>query len=253
MTRKQALIFAILSLVMAVPGVVLLKDALTGPQATTETTKSAVKQPPAFNKHLYSTSNPASIWVVVNKQHPLSPKSYVPASLVIPGIPLRSNITGDEEHVSSVMAPALESMVAAARKDGLTINLQSGYRSYNLQVSLYGSYVHRDGQAAADTYSARPGFSEHQTGLAADLGGTTAPACNVEDCFGTTPEGRWLAKHAYQYGFIIRYTTAKQSITGYENEPWHVRYVGTLLSAEMHKEHIATLEEFFGVGGGVAY
>jgi D-alanyl-D-alanine carboxypeptidase len=144
-------------------------------------------------------------------------------------------------------------MVSAAKASGLSLNLQSGYRSYQFQASLYNSYVVRDGQAVADRESARPGYSEHQTGLAADLGGISVPSCNVAACFGTTIEGEWLAAHAYEYGFIIRYTTVKEAITGYENEPWHVRYIGTLLAGEMHHQGITTLEEFFNSTGGQSY
>jgi len=133
------------------------------------------------------------------------------------------------------------------------LNLQSGYRSYAFQSDLYNGYVRTQGLATADRQSARPGYSEHQTGLAADLGGTSAPGCNVAQCFANTIEGRWLADHAYEYGFIIRYPADKESITGYEYEPWHVRYVGVALAAEMHRRGIETLEEFFNVTGGTQY
>lgn len=252
----RAIIIGILAVLLVALAVVITKDTASAPdtqsipQASHDSTQA---QPAGFDKHLYSTTDPASIWVVANKQHALSPKTYVPAKLVVPNISLRSNITGDEQQVSSVMAPALEQMAAAAKKDGITLNLQSGYRSYNFQVNLYNSYVKSDGQAQADQESARPGYSEHQTGLAADLGGVTNPSCNVAQCFADTPEGKWLAAHAYEYGFIVRYPSDKQSVTGYEYEPWHVRYIGTDLSQEMHKQGTTTLEEFFGVSGGEAY
>jgi len=144
-------------------------------------------------------------------------------------------------------------MVAAAKQAGITLNLQSGYRSYNFQVTLYNRYVQQQGQAVADTQSARPGYSEHQTGFAADLGGTSQPSCNVEACFGDTPEGKWLAAHASEYGFIIRYPADRDSTTGYVYEPWHVRYVGTELAAEMRAKGVATLEDFFGTGNAASY
>jgi D-alanyl-D-alanine carboxypeptidase len=206
-----------------------------------------------FDTHAHSTADPASLWVVVNKRHPLTPKAYVPARLTVPDIPLRNNITNDERQVSNVVAPALEHMVADAGSQGVYLNLQSGYRSYSFQVSLYNSYVRSQGQAAADRQSARPGYSEHQSGLAADLGGTSQPACNIAACFGETKEGKWLAAHAYTYGFIIRYPAGKEQTTGYEYEPWHVRYVGTALANEMHRRNIQTLEEFFGISGGTQY
>jgi len=207
----------------------------------------------SFDLHAYSTSSPDSKWIVVNKQHPLDPKTYVPSHLEVPPIPLRSNISGDEKLVSSAMSDALVALVHAAFEQGVHLNLQSGYRSYSFQTTLYNGYVRTQGQASADRQSARPGYSEHQTGLAADLGGTSKPSCNVAQCFADTVEGKWLAEHAYEYGFLIRYTSDKESITGYEFEPWHVRYVDTGWSNEMHKSGIKTLEELFNISGGTQY
>jgi D-alanyl-D-alanine carboxypeptidase len=133
--------------------------------------------------------------------------------------------------------------VAAAVKDGINLVMISGYRSYAAQVSTYNGYVAKDGKTAADTYSARPGHSEHQTGWAADLGNGT---CDLEICFGDTKSGKWLATHAHEYGFIIRYPLGKEAITGYQYEPWHLRFVGLELSAELFKTG-QTMEEFFGV------
>ena len=208
---------------------------------------------PSFNKQLYSTTTANSIWVVVNKHLPLQPVNYAPTSLVVPNIPLRSNITSTEKQVSQVMEGPLEAVVAAAQKAGINLNLQSGYRSYAFQVSLYNRYVQQEGVENTDTQSARPGYSEHQTGLAVDLGGTSTPSCNVEQCFANTSEGKWLAANSYKYGFIVRYPEGKDAITGYEYEPWHLRYVGAALATQMHHEGVQTLEEFFGVTGGVTY
>ncbi|HKU18571.1 MAG TPA: M15 family metallopeptidase [Candidatus Saccharimonadales bacterium] len=220
---------------------------------TNGTGAGATSQPAGFNKQQYSLTDASSLWVVVNKKRPLNPLQYAPAHLVVPDIPLRSNITGDERQVSSVMAPALETMVRAASTEGVHLNLQSGYRSYAFQTNLFNSYVQQSGLAAAEQASARPGHSEHQTGLAADLGGTSQPACNVAACFADTVEGKWLVVNAYKYGFIIRYPADKVAVTGYEYEPWHVRYIGTALSTEMHDQGVETLEEFFGLGAAPSY
>lgn len=221
------------------------------------TTKPKTVQPKptvtAFNKAEFSIDSPASIWVVVNKQRPLNPITYAPNDLVVPNIPLRTGITANEQYVRKEMAAALEGLEAAAKIDGVTLNLQSGYRSYTFQEGLYNGYVKQSGQAQADLESARAGHSEHQTGWAADLGGVTQPSCNIAQCFGETTEGKWLAANAYKYGFIIRYTATKQAITGYENEPWHVRYVGSKLSQEMFNDNITTLEEFFGLPAAPTY
>lgn len=221
--------------------------------ATTQPSTNRQSDQTTFNKSRYSLNDPASIWVIVNKQRPLQPKTYIPDDLVIPSITLRSNITSDERQVRKVNADALQTMAAAAKKDGVTLTLESGYRSYNFQVSLYNRYVQEQGKAVADTQSARPGFSEHQTGLAADVGGISKPSCNVEQCFADTIEGRWLAANAWKYGYVIRYPEGKDAVTGYEYEPWHVRYVGTDLSTEMHKKGITTLEEFFGLPAAPDY
>ena len=222
------------------------------PVASTQTqTKNTAAAGDGFNKKQYSLTDPTSIWVIVNKQHPLNPKDYAPSDLVVPNVPLR--VPGNESmEVRQVTATALEAMFAAAKTQGINLMLSSGYRSYVYQVNLYNGYVQSQGQAAADTESARPGYSEHQTGLAADLE-PVSRNCEVEQCFAATPEGEWLVANAYKYGFIIRYTADKVPVTGYEYEPWHVRYVGTALSNEMHKDGIETLEEFFGVSGGQSY
>jgi D-alanyl-D-alanine carboxypeptidase len=225
-------------------------DAPGNTPATTNADNTT--QPAGFDKKQYSLTDPTSIWLVVNKLRPLNPKTYVPAQLVTPTVALRSNITTDEKYMRSDSASALEKMFAAAKQTGVNLNIQSGYRSYNFQISLYNGYVKQEGQAVADTQSARPGYSEHQTGLAVDVG-TVRGVCEVNQCFGSTPEGRWVAANAYKYGFIVRYPDGKQSITGYEYEPWHIRYVGTALSEEMHQEGIATLEEFFGLSAAPDY
>lgn len=221
--------------------------------ATIKNPKPTSPKPAAFDKQKYSLSAADSLWVITNKHRPLSPADYTPADLVVPKIPLRSNITSDEKYVRADNAAALEKMVAAAAAQGIQLNLQSGYRSYAFQVNLYNLYVKQQGQAEADSQSARPGYSEHQTGLAADLGGTSQPGCNVEECFANTPEGKWLAANAYNYGYVIRYPEGKTNITGYTYEPWHVRYVGVALATEMHNQNIVTLEEFFDLPAAPNY
>lgn len=190
---------------------------------------------PAFNKKKYSTDIPESIWVVVNKKRPLNPTSYAPVDLMA---------AGNNQQLRKEAADALLLLIAGAKQQGLTIQPLSGYRSYATQVQVYNNEVAAYGQTVADTESARPGYSEHQTGLAIDVGGG---GCGIEDCFADTKEGKWLAENAYIYGYIVRYTAPKQSITGYRAEPWHIRFVGTELSNELRKQNITTLEEFFNL------
>jgi D-alanyl-D-alanine carboxypeptidase len=183
--------------------------------------------------------------VLVNKKHPLQPKTYVPAQLAVPDLPFRSNITDDEKQVASVITQPLKNLVTAAQKDNIMLNVQSGYRSYQAQSKLYAQFVALQGKHQADIYSAQAGYSEHQTGLAVDMGTVGDTGCNVRDCFATTPEANWLATHAYKYGFIIRYPKDKQRVTGYGYEPWHIRYVGTSLANTLHAKSSTTLEDYF--------
>ena len=143
--------------------------------------------------------------------------------------------------LTAEMQSAFKKMAAAAKADGLNIFIASGFRSYTTQKNLYNKYVNRDGVAAADTYSARAGHSEHQSGLAADLN-------SVSDGFANTPEGIWLNNNSYKYGFILRYPQGKSDETGYKYEPWHFRYVGTELAEKLYNGgDWITMEDYFGI------
>lgn len=139
--------------------------------------------------------------------------------------------------VSNEALTAFEAMQKDAYAEGLNIYISSGFRSYDYQKQLYNRYVSRDGQQAADTYSARPGHSEHQTGLAFDLN-------TISNSFADTAEGKWIAENCHKYGFIIRYPADKVSITGYQYEPWHIRYLGTDLASAVYSSGLC-LEEYF--------
>lgn len=243
----------ILAIIIVLGVVVWHKNQAAAPGNTSSASSSSnsSQKNDSFDKKQYSTSDPTSIWVVVNKQHALQPKDYVPKDLVMPNVPLR--VPGNESmQLRQVTATAMEQLFAAASKDNISLMLSSGYRSYTYQVNLYNGYVSSQGQETADTQSARPGYSEHQTGLAADVE-PASKHCEVEACFGDTPEGKWVAANAYRYGFIIRYPVGKESVTGYEPEPWHIRYIGVELATEMHNHNVQTLEEFFGISGGTTY
>ena len=127
----------------------------------------------------------------------------------------------------------------AAANEGLNIYFSSGYRSYSQQDTIYNNYVSWHGQAKADTFSARAGHSEHQTGLAIDVN-------TIDDSFAGTPEAVWLENHAHEYGFIIRYPKGKESITGYKYEPWHIRYLGVEKATDVYNSGL-TLEEYLGI------
>ncbi len=158
--------------------------------------------------------------LIVNKTYAL-PGSYDPQGLL------------DE------CEEAFSRMKKDAAAKGLSIYISSGYRSFSSQKSIYNRYVNRDGRALADTYSARPGHSEHQTGLAIDLN-------TITQSFGNTKEGRWVAEHCHEYGFILRYPKGKSHITGYCFEPWHLRYVGIETATKITESGLC-LEEYYGI------
>lgn len=172
--------------------------------------------------------------LIANKTYYL-PENYVP---VDPYAKLSYSCVNCLE--KNVM-DAYQEMNADAKTLGLKLWLASGYRSYANQKDLYNNYVKRDGVKAADTYSARPGHSEHQTGLSFDLN-------SVSSSFADTDEGKWIQDNCYRYGFIIRYPKGKESVTGYMYEPWHLRYVGEELAKKIYNNgNWLTLEEYFGI------
>ena len=130
-------------------------------------------------------------------------------------------------------------MQTESMKYGHSLVLLSGFRSYSSQKSIYNNYIRQYGQVLTDTFSARPGNSEHQTGLAFDVGW-------IDDTFGETECRKWLATNAHKYGFIIRYPKGKENITGYKYEPWHIRYLGIELATKVYNSGLS-LEEYFGL------
>lgn len=183
-----------------------------------------------------SHNDPTKIDVVVNKKHCMQPVNYAPPDLV-------------ESHGAELSAKAITAfndMFNAAAAAGQGFYVTSSYRSYNDQVATYNYWVSTSGKSGADTYSARPGYSEHQTGLAMDV---AANGC-VLDCFGSTTQYQWLQAHAADYGFIQRYYVGYESITGYKAEEWHYRYVGTTVAKDMKAKGIKTLEQYWNIPGG---
>ena len=192
-------------------------------------------------------SSASSLTVLVNKRTPLSPYNYAP-----PLWPLSAVGVGGGEALRPEAAVAMRDMVSAAAAQGIGLQVGSGFRSYDTQVSVFNRYVRELGVAGAELISARASFSEHQTGLAADV---TAPAegCAITQCFGATTAGRWVADNAWRFGFIVRYPNGYTSVTGYEWEPWHVRYVGTSVAREMHDGGIPTYEQYLAAAAAPTY
>lgn len=168
--------------------------------------------------------DPLAQTVLVNK-HWRMPPGWEPPDLVEPDVPFTFSGPDPKRLLREPAAAALESLFAAAAQAGTPLAAVSGYRSEQTQADLYGQSVSEQGAAQADLHSARPGHSEHQTGLAMDV--TSADGtCAVQDCFGTTPAAAWLAAYAAEHGFIVRYPEGKEAVTGYAYEPWHLRFVG---------------------------
>ncbi len=241
MMRIRSLLFLLGAIILALAVTLFVKETAFAPFGSPGPAPTTNRQKIAFDKTAHSTTDPTSIWVIVNKQHPMQPLDYAPTDLT--GV-------GNGQLMRVEAAQALATMLADAKAAGFTVTPDSGYRSYATQVAVYTNEVKAFGQAVADTESARPGYSEHQTGWAIDLG---SGGCNISDCFSTTAGGAWITANAYKYGFILRYPTGLTNITGYRAETWHFRYIGTALSQEMHKESIVSLEQFFSVTGGTTY
>lgn len=204
--------------------------------------------PPAFDSAALSIDDPASLWVVVNKLRPLNPRDFAAGDIV--DVPVAK---ANPAQLRKPAADAVVAMFSAFREQtGLEMQSQSAYRGYATQVRVYEGWVAQLGQQAADLTSARPGYSEHQTGLAIDVSAEPA-ACTLDQCFADTPQGQWLAANAWSYGFVLRFPDGATAITGYEFEPWHYRYVGTELAAQLHATGTATLEEFFGLPPAATY
>jgi D-alanyl-D-alanine carboxypeptidase len=221
------------------------------PGSTPVSTPSATKTPAAttgFNKHQKSINDPKSYWVVVNKLRPLKPKTYSPSDII--NVPVAHD---NPPRMRKTAGDQLVKMFKAAKKAGAgSMQIQSAWRPYQTQVSVYAGWVARLGKKQADRQSARPGYSEHQTGLAVDISPVPLK-CALAACFGKTPQGKWLAANAWKYGYLLRYPSDKEKVTGYEYEPWHFRFIGNTLAAELHKVHVKTLEEFFGLSAAPNY
>ena len=241
---KLLLLFALLLLIGLVEFAAILWKLDSDELATnTPSYSSGSSQPAAesFDKAMYSANKASSIWVVVNKGRIL-PADYVP-DLTVPNASLRYSAASSEMRLRTDAAKALEQLFTRAANDKIYLRLASGYRSYYTQASIYAREIRTYGQKQADRQSARPGHSEHQTGLAADFSAKNGK-CTLEQCFTDINEGKWLAANAYKYGFILPYKVDSQVLTGYSFEPWHFRYVGLELAAELNKRG-QTLEQFF--------
>lgn len=186
-------------------------------------------------------SSPESLRCLVNKMRPFAQIDWEPNDLVV----------FEGQQLRAEAARAARTMMDAAKAEDVTLTVSSAYRSYAVQQQTYQHWVSVNGQQLADQLSARPGYSEHQTGLAIDF--SSPEGCRLEECYEDTRAGRWLAKNAPNYGFILRFPKGQQAITGYLFEPWHYRYLGKDLAAQYASSGAGTLEEFLGTGAAPNY
>ena len=187
------------------------------------------------NKNTYSTTQNTYL-MLVNKENTLSLK-YEPKNLTKVNIDFLSDSADEEKYMDKEAAMSIEELFKTAKSEGINLIGTSAYRSYKTQVKIMNKNIKEKGLDYANNYVALPGKSEHQTGLAIDV-------TNEARCFDKTSlEAQWLANNAYRFGFILRYPEGKENITGYNYEPWHVRYVGKEAAKEIYDKNI-TLEEY---------
>ena len=215
------------------------QTASATPTGSPSVSKAASASPAAARPSV--ESSPESLRCLVNKMRPFAQKDWAPSDLV----------DFEGQQLRAEAAQAARTMMDAAKAEGVTLTVSSAYRSYAVQQQTYQHWVSVNGQKVADQLSARPGYSEHQTGLAIDF--SSPEGCRLEECYEDTRAGRWLAKNAQNYGFILRFPKGQQAVTGYLFEPWHYRYLGKDLTARYVASGANTLEEFSGTGAAPAY
>lgn len=198
----------------------------------------------------YDITSLDSVTILVNKSTPLTDQNYEPDDLVrLTSIGVPST---NDHSLRREAAEAIRTMFQDAAKAGHDLDMTSGFRDRELQQQLYDQYVDDLGAEGANATSARPGYSEHQTGLAADIS-AEEQGCVLEACFGETEAGKWLAENSWKYGFILRYPEGETGVTGYEYEPWHFRYVGVDVATKYHESGATTYEDFLGVPAAPDY
>ena len=258
--RRPAFVFGP-PLVMAFSGALLLLQAAFGAGqlgvVQSRLGSLADAAPPTFSIRSSDwirakLTDPNSVFVVVNKQRQISPKTFAPEDLVR----VESSQTLDNSRklaLSVAAAKALGEMAAGLSAAGEgKLFLNSAYRSYDYQADLFLSKVKQYGKAEALVRSAKAGYSEHQTGLAADVS-VPEQGCAILACFGDTSAGKWIQENSWRYGFIVRYLETTTAITGYSYEPWHLRYVGLEVARLYSESGIQTLEEFWGLPAAPDY
>ncbi len=226
-------------------GTILPPEPLVGEVSAAASAEGASQVPGV--SVAYDITSASSLTVVVTKLRPLEPVSYIPADLLT----LRGVPGGDSQRMRAQAATAMARMSRDATAAGVPFRISTAYRSFGLQQYLHTREVRRLGTAEADRRVARPGHSEHQTGLAADI--YDVPTNELSQSFGESAAGTWVRDNAYAYGFIVSYPDGVEAVTGYFYEPWHVRYVGEKVAGDMRNTGIETLQEYFDIEASPGY
>lgn len=193
-------------------------------------------------------SDPSRLWFVVNKTHPFTELTWAPSDLTTgTGV---TNPSGDSLRAQA--SAALTKLVQAGASSG-DMAMISGFRSYETQLATFNNEVENVGVDAAELESARPGYSEHQSGLAVDLVPCDASGCGSLYDMGSSAQGAWLQEHSWEYGWIVRYESGQTDTTGYLSEPWHLRYIGPELARAYYEGGFHCLEDFFGLPASPDY
>lgn len=255
LNRKPAFVFGPPILLGLVGSMLLIQAAVAGPrldiiqaqlEQTQENQVSVLAPLVAYSLPRAQLSNPASEFVIVNKHNPITPSNFTPANLVA----VKSSESLDNFRDVELSEPAARALEAMAREmfeqgEG-RMELNSGYRSFSTQEKLFERFASQQGLSQALLKAAKPGFSEHQTGLAADIS-FPSQGCAIMTCFGNTPAGKWIAENAWKHGFIVRYKQETEMITGYSYEPWHLRFVGYEVARLYAKNGMNNLEALWGL------
>lgn len=240
----------------------LIQSAFAGPRLdiiqqrleSVESTNQSIARAP-LTSHSFPRlmmGNASSIFVLVNKHNQIEPFNFEPSDLVV----VKTSKSLDNSRGLELSKPAAQALAAMAKdmhaQGQGRMFLNSAFRSSSYQERLFASKIKEYGRAGALLRSARAGFSEHQTGLAADVS-VPEQGCAIMTCFGDTKAGVWIAENAWRYGFIVRYEKTTRDITGYSYEPWHLRFVGAEVARLYSENGMQTLEELWGVPAAPDY
>ncbi|GEK60251.1 M15 family metallopeptidase [Marinococcus halophilus] len=222
------------------------EDPENGSEETTDANKNDGQtepgEAPPETSEEGDLKNPSAIDALINREYHL-PADYEPENLVIPDVAFPFEGDLQKKYMREEAAAQLESMFAEAEEEEIELSAVSGYRSYDRQASIFAANAEEDGEEEANKYSARAGESEHQSGLAMDVSASSV-GYSLTTELGDTEEGKWLEENAHEYGFVVRYPEDKTEITGYQYEPWHVRYVGEDLAEKLHENDLV-MEEYY--------